>query len=65
MEGKIEGTRYSGKQRRTWTSDVMDWCGMSYTKCVSDGKQKGMDFHGGQHSLKKMALSSLMSEYLQ
>ena len=20
------------KQRRTWTSDVTDWCGMSYTK---------------------------------
>ena len=34
MEGKIEGTRCRGKQRRTWTSDVTDWCGLSYTKCV-------------------------------
>ena len=34
MEGKIEGTRRKGKQRRTWTSDVMGWCGSSYTKCV-------------------------------
>ena len=33
MKGKIEGTRHRGKQR-TWTSDVMDWCGLSYTKCV-------------------------------
>ena len=34
MEGKIEWSRHRGKQRRTWTSDVMDWCGLSYTKCV-------------------------------
>ena len=34
MEGKIEGARCKGKQRRTWTSDVMDWCGQSYVKCV-------------------------------
>ena len=34
MEGKIEGTRRKGKQRRTWTSDVTGWCGSSYTKCV-------------------------------
>ena len=46
MEGKIAGTRHRGKQRRTWTSDVTDWCTMSYTKCVSGGKQKGMEFHG-------------------
>ena len=25
MEGKIQGSRCRGKQRRTWTSDVMDW----------------------------------------
>ena len=34
MGGKIEGTRCKEKQRRTWTSDVTDWCGLSYTKCV-------------------------------
>ena len=34
MEGKIKGTRRKEKQRRTWTSDVMGWCGSSYTKCV-------------------------------
>ena len=34
IAGKIEGTRCRGKQRRTWTSDVTDWCGMSYMKCV-------------------------------
>ena len=34
MEGKTEGTRYRGRQRSSWTSDVTDWCGMSYTKCV-------------------------------
>ena len=34
MEGKIEGTRHRGKHRRTWSSDVTDWCGLSYTKCV-------------------------------
>ena len=34
MEGKIEGIRHRRKQRRTWTSAVMDWCGLSYTKCV-------------------------------
>ena len=33
MEGKIEGTRRRGKQRRTWTCDVTDWCSMCYTKC--------------------------------
>ena len=33
-EGKIEGTRCKGKQRMTWTNDVMDCCGMSYMKCV-------------------------------
>ena len=26
MEGKIEGTRRRIKHRRTWTSDVTDWC---------------------------------------
>ena len=34
MEKKTEWLRCRGKQRRTWTSDVRDWCGMSYTKCV-------------------------------
>ena len=34
VEGKIEGTRRRGKQRRIWTSDVADWCGLSYTKYV-------------------------------
>ena len=34
MEGKIEGTRRGGKQRRNWKSDVTDWCGLSYKKCV-------------------------------
>ena len=33
MEGKTEGSRCRGKQR-IWRSDVMDWCGLSYTKCV-------------------------------
>ena len=36
MEGKIEGTRRKGKQRRTW----MGWCGSSYTKCVSITENK-------------------------
>ena len=31
---KDRRTRRRGKQRRTWTSDVTDWCGLSYTKCV-------------------------------
>ena len=30
----MEGSRRRGKQRRTWTSDVTDCCGLSYTKCV-------------------------------
>ena len=34
MKGKIKGSRCRGKQRRTWTSDVMDWCGLSYKKCI-------------------------------
>ena len=34
MEGKIEGTIRRGKQRRTWTSDMTDWRGTSYMKCV-------------------------------
>ena len=34
MERKIEGTGCRGKQRRTLTSDVTDWCGLSYTKCA-------------------------------
>ena len=34
IEGKTEGTRRRGKQRRTWTSDVTNWCNLSYTKCV-------------------------------
>ena len=36
MEGKIEGTRHRGKQRRIWArlSDVTDWCGMSYMEYV-------------------------------
>ena len=35
MERKIEGTRRREKQRRTRTSNVMDWCGMSYMKSVT------------------------------
>ena len=31
---KNKRIRRRGKQRRTWTNDVMDWYGMSYTKCV-------------------------------
>ena len=34
LEGKIEGSRRKGKQRRTCTIDVTDWCGLSYTKNV-------------------------------
>ena len=56
MEGKIEETRCRGKQRRTWTSVVTDWCVMSCAKCVRNGgKQKELEFHGNQPSSKKMA----------
>ena len=24
----------NGKQRWTWTSNVMDWCDLSYTNCL-------------------------------
>ena len=34
MKENIAVTRRRGKKRRTWTSDVTDWCGMSYTECV-------------------------------
>ena len=34
MEGKIDGTKCRGKQRKTWTSDVTDWCHLSCMKCV-------------------------------
>lgn len=34
LEGKIEVTRQREKLIRTWASDMMDWCSMSYTKCV-------------------------------
>ena len=40
MEGKIEGTRCRGKQRRTWTSDVTDWCSLSNTKYVRMAESK-------------------------
>ena len=33
MEGKIDGTKRRAKQKRTWT-DIRDWCGLSYAKCV-------------------------------
>ena len=33
MEGKIEGTRHRGKQRRTWISELTDLCGLSYMMC--------------------------------
>ena len=38
MDGKIDGTRHRGKQRRTRISDVIDWCNMSYAKCVNGRK---------------------------
>ena len=34
---KIVRSRCRGQQRTTWTSDVTDWCGLSYTKCVKSG----------------------------
>ena len=34
MEGQIEGTRRRGNQRKTWSSDVKDWCSLSYTKRI-------------------------------
>ena len=34
MKGMIKGTRRRGKQSRTWTSDVTDWCGLCYMKYV-------------------------------
>ena len=34
IEGKVDGTRCRGKQRRTRISDMMDWCIMSYAKCT-------------------------------
>ena len=58
MEGKIEVSRHRGKQRRTWTSDVTDWCGLSYKKCVRMEKiekngvpwQPTFFFEDGTHS---------------
>ena len=37
-------TRCRGKQRRTWTSNMTDWCDMSYTKCVrvAESQQESM-----------------------
>ena len=29
-----DGRKDRREERRTWTSDVTDWCGLSYTKCV-------------------------------
>ena len=42
MEEKMEGSKRRGKQRRTWTSDVTDWCGLSYTKCVRRAEKNGV-----------------------
>ena len=35
LEGKIEGIRDCGRQRRTWADDVKEW-----SKCKSFGKTK-------------------------
>ena len=56
MEEKIERTRCRRKQRKTWTSDVTDWCGMSYTECVRVAESRGNgDLCSSQPSAKKMA----------
>ena len=42
IDGKVEGTRRCGAQRRTWAKDITDWSGMDYPKCIrlaSDRRQ--------------------------
>ena len=34
LDGKVEGTRRRGAQRRTWAKDIVDWADMDYTSCV-------------------------------
>ena len=34
LDGKIEGTRRRGAQRRTWVRDIVDWADMNYCECV-------------------------------
>ena len=41
MEGCVAGVRKRGKQRRKWTSDVLDWSGMSYADCVRLAHDRG------------------------
>ena len=34
LDGKIEGVRRRGAQRRTWAKDITDWAGKDYTTCI-------------------------------
>ena len=34
LEGKVEGTKRRGAQRRTWMKDISEWTGMNYKNCV-------------------------------
>ena len=64
MERKIEGTRSKGKQRRTWTNDVTDWCSLNYTKCVRMA-ENGKEWLHGSQPYSKMAPTVTVTDLWQ
>ena len=40
LEGKIEGRRARGRQRRTWLDDIRDWTKLSVTECAGRARDR-------------------------
>ena len=40
MEGRIDGRRSRGRQRRRWTDDIKDWTGHTLTECTSIARDR-------------------------
>ena len=40
LEGKIEGKRARGRQRRTWLDHIKDWTNLSVRECIRQAKNR-------------------------
>ena len=40
LEGKIEGKRARGRQRRTWLDNIKDWTNLSVQECTRQAKNR-------------------------
>ena len=46
MNGGIQGTRWRGRPRRTWTDDIKSWTGRNHRLPAFGAQQRGLEIRG-------------------